>query len=250
MWIIPNNYPLYSVFAQDMGVSREDLSLLGLDIESSLMWRSKPSPLPTWLRRWKRLSWLPHLFGRILKPSQWNAFETELALSLGDIPASHFPLPESEQEKMIPGTSGLTSGTSFKQSDLFAFSSKTSSATFRLDCRQSYPTWRKMVIAQNGEYLARQKSVRRTKENGCLLWPTPSAHEARLGYQRRDTNKKGTQESLTTVVINREGGREKCTGQLNLEFCEWLMGVKIGLTDLGSWGTESCRKPQQKPGGC
>ena len=33
-------------------------------------------------------------------------------------------------------------------------------------------------------------------------WPTPAAHEARLGYQRRDTGKKGTQKSLTTIVMD------------------------------------------------
>lgn len=39
--------------------------------------------------------------------------------------------------------------------------------------------------------------------NGQVLlagWPTPLATEARLGYQNRNTGKKGTQESLTTVV--------------------------------------------------
>jgi hypothetical protein len=38
-------------------------------------------------------------------------------------------------------------------------------------------------------------------------WATPLAHEARLGYQRRDTGKKGSQESLTTEVINAVGNR-------------------------------------------
>ena len=64
------------------------------------------------------------------------------------------------------------------------------------------------------------------------LWPTPAAHEARLGYQRRDTGKKGTQKSLTTKVIDTEGGREKTTGQLNPTWVEWLMGYPTGWTDL------------------
>ena len=62
--------------------------------------------------------------------------------------------------------------------------------------------------------------------------PTPAAHEARLGYQRRPEGKKGKQKSLTTVVIDQMGGREKVTGQLNPEFVEWLMGFPIGHTDL------------------
>ena len=64
------------------------------------------------------------------------------------------------------------------------------------------------------------------------LWPIPAAHEARLGYQRRDTGKKGTQKSLSTIVIDTEGGREKTTGQLNPTLVEWLMGYPTGWTDL------------------
>ena len=64
------------------------------------------------------------------------------------------------------------------------------------------------------------------------LWPTPAAHEGRLGYQRRDTGKKGTQKSLSTIVIDTEGGREKTTGQLNPTWVEWLMGYPTGWTDL------------------
>lgn len=33
-------------------------------------------------------------------------------------------------------------------------------------------------------------------------WPTPMASEARLGYQRRRGSTRGSQESLTTVVVN------------------------------------------------
>ena len=42
------------------------------------------------------------------------------------------------------------------------------------------------------------------RPDGRTNWPTPAAHEARLGYQDRSKGKKGSQESLTTVVINSE----------------------------------------------
>ena len=74
------------------------------------------------------------------------------------------------------------------------------------------------------------------------LWPTPAAHEGRLGYQRRDTGKKGTQKSLTTKVIDKEGGRKKTTGQLNPTWVEWLMGYPIGWTDLNVSETASSHK--------
>ena len=64
------------------------------------------------------------------------------------------------------------------------------------------------------------------------MWPTPMAHEARLGYQDRSRGKKGTQESLTTKVINNLGGRKSVSGQLNPAWVEWLMGFPVGWTEL------------------
>lgn len=62
------------------------------------------------------------------------------------------------------------------------------------------------------------------------FWPTPAAHEARLGYQDRSKGKKGSQESLTTVVINDLGGRQEAVGQLNPQFVEWMMGYPMEYT--------------------
>ena len=81
-----------------------------------------------------------------------------------------------------------------------------------------------------------------TLDRAVAMWPTPAAHEARLGYQRRDTGKKGTQKSLTTIVIDTEGGREKTTGQLNPTWVEWLMGYPSGWTDLNVSETVSSHK--------
>ena len=78
------------------------------------------------------------------------------------------------------------------------------------------------------------------------MWPTPAAHEARLGYQDRTTGKKGTQKSLTTEVIDDMGGRQATTGQLNPTWVEWLMGFPIGHTDLKPSEMPSSRKSSRK----
>jgi len=62
------------------------------------------------------------------------------------------------------------------------------------------------------------------------MWPTPVAHEARLGYQRRDTGKKGSQKSLSALVIDDAGGRDVVKGQLNPTWVEWLMGYPEDYT--------------------
>ena len=232
MWVLPKNYQPSLAFVADTVESKEELSLLESSIESSLMWRSKPSPLRTWSLRWKRVSWIPLLFGRILKPSQHTYFEEQLTLSLAGILASRSQQQGREKEKMIQDTCGQQSGSMLKPSDQIDAFSRMSKDIYRLDCPASSATWKKIVTQQRGEYSQRVKLAQHTKGSESISWPTPAAHEARLGYQDRSTGKKGTQESLTTVVINRMGGRDAVSGQLNPEWVEWLMGVPIGWTEL------------------
>ena len=60
------------------------------------------------------------------------------------------------------------------------------------------------------------------------VFPTPCATEARQGFQDRSRGKKGSQESLSTVIQGapaREAG-----GSLNPNWVEWLMGWPLGWT--------------------
>lgn len=187
MWILPKNYQLSSAFAADMVESKEDLSLQGLNIESSLMWRSKPSPLRTWSTRWKQGSYLPHLFTRILKPSQRTSFETALTSSLEVIRASRFQQQDSERELMTQDTCGLLLGDTLTQLDLFDASLKTSTDTYRLDSPQSSATWKKMVTEQRGEYSLRLKSAHLTRESESTSWATPRACSAMAAQINKKT---------------------------------------------------------------
>ena len=183
MWILPKNYQLSSPYAQDMVESKEDLTLPELNIESSLMWRSKPSPLRTWLPRWKRVSWMPHLCGRILKPCQWSHFETELISSLAVIRANPLVPQESDLEKKTPDTSGLTSATSSGQLDLFDVSLKMSKDTLVSDSERSLATWKVLVTKLRGEYSQRAKSALLIRESESTSWLTPRVLEISEPYE-------------------------------------------------------------------
>ena len=189
MWILPKNYQLSSAFAADMVASKEDLTLQGLNIESSLFWRSKPSPLRTWLTRWRTGSYLPHLYTRILKPSHRKSFEEKLASSLADIHVNPSQQQVSDSEKTTQDTCGLTSGDTLNQLDLFSASLKTSKDTSRLDSPASSAIWKKMVIEARGEYSQRVKLAHPTRESESTSWPTPRTADASGGP--RALNHKG-----------------------------------------------------------
>ena len=202
MWVLPKNYQLSSAFAADMVESKEDLILQGLAIEQSLMWRSKPSPLKTWCRRWKKDSFLQHLFTRTLCVSQHKSFETKLTLSLADIHVRHFHKQEKDKEKTTPDTYGLTSENTWKQLDLIEYCSKTSKDTYRLDSQQSLATWKKMVTTQRGEYSARVKLAHTIRENEYSSWPTVRVSSSH-GASQNEINKGNPKKRLETEVIVR-----------------------------------------------
>ena len=206
MWILPRNLNLTDpstslAFVADTVASKEDLTLLAPTIESSLMWRSKPTPLRTWLTRWNRVSWMPHLFTRILKPSQHISFETALTSSLEATRANHLAQREGAREKKIPDISGHTSEGTLIQLDLLNASLKTSKDTSRLDSPLSSATWKKMVTVQRGEYSARLKSAHLTNANESTYLDRYSMPTPTVGMEapNKNANTKGPK-SLVEVA--------------------------------------------------
>ena len=227
MWVLPKNYQLSSHFAQDMVESKEDLTLPDLNIESSLMWRSKPSPLRTWLTRWKADSYLPHLFIRILKPSQRTSFETALTSSLAVIPASRFQQQDSEREPMTQDTFGHLFGDTLQQLDLLGASLKTSKDTYRLDSPQLLATWKKMVISQRGEYSQRVKLAQATRESESISWATPNTMDHL------------PQRSEAATLKMAQGQRKGRSKPSNLR--EQVNPIAVAIYETANWPTPSAR---------
>ena len=177
MWIIPRTYLPSSLTARDMLESKEDLTSPALNIESSLMWRSKPTQLRTWLQRWKRVNWSPLLFGRILKPSRRDYFEELLTSSLAATRVSRFLQQADGKEKRTLDTYGPTSARLSGSYDPDAFSLRMWTATLVSDLTKSSPTWKRMVTERRGTYSRRVKSALRTNGNESTSWATPQSRD-------------------------------------------------------------------------
>ncbi len=172
MWIIPKNLDV-SACVRDTLDLNWDSSELSQILERSVTWRGKDSLARTWLQRLKRVSWMQHLSGRILKPLMANPFIKGYTSLLEVIPASRSVSPANEKEQMTLDTFGRILKESFRQLDLFGASSRTSQDTLQLDTlkfTEAYEIW---VTKLRLACLQRQKLARHTRENDCLSWPTP-----------------------------------------------------------------------------
>lgn len=191
MWIIPSTHQLYSVFAQECVVSKEELSAQSDLLEQSLMWRSKPSSLKIWCARWNRVYWLPHLFSRMLKPSPTlhTTFAIRFTESLPDIRASHSPTPATVQEPTISDTFFLLYTELCKQLSLFGDSSKTSPGTSHWDMTKFTEAYEIWGILLRQEYFQRLRRVLHIRESDYLSlqsFPTPCTASAKQGQNEPD----------------------------------------------------------------
>ena len=171
MWILPKQLHT-SAFVPDTEALISDLDELSQVCEQSLLARSKPSRAQTWLRRWKRDSWMQHLYGRILKPSRGTTFVTAWTSSLEAIPASPSAQQESEPEQTTRDTSGHISQMELFECDRESASLKTSKDTLPLGCVTCCKTWQEWVTERRGAYSQRVKSAHRINASGCSFWPT------------------------------------------------------------------------------
>ena len=201
MWILPKQlHTLDSV--QDTEALNLDLQESSQLCAQSLFVRSKPSPLRTWLQKWKRDSWTRLLSGRILKPSLGKAFETEWTSLLEVTHANHSPQQESEQERKTQDTCGLGSQTEFGFSDQKCASLKMSKDISRWDSPASSATWKSWVTRCRGEYSLRVKSAHLTNGSGSSSWPTMHMGSNERGAYYDKTGK--GQRYLSDAVVDEQ----------------------------------------------
>jgi hypothetical protein len=146
------------------------------------LWRSKLTPLQTWLRRWKQVSWLQHLSGRILKPFQVYSFGEKWTSLWPVIHASPSALQDSAKELKTQDTYGLTSHGQLTMFDQVLFTWKTWKGTLASDSGKLLPIWLRSdtewqttVGNQRSEYSQRVKQAQaiRGNESSSSRWMTP-----------------------------------------------------------------------------
>jgi len=197
MWIIPKSLPIYH-YAQDtkaLGVDSEEFSQMS---EKSLMWRSKPSLSQTWLRRWKRVSYIQRLSTRILKPSHIKNFMEKWISSQQAFLANRSVPLVAELPQKILDTFTPTSQKESQSADQLMLFSKTSRGLSQAKqpmasrySSMSSEIWKKEVIEHRGEYSQRVKLALHTSGREFLSWPTATSSDGEGGRIETILNKGG-----------------------------------------------------------
>ena len=183
MWILPKQlHTLASVL--DTEESEKDLNQFCQECETSLMWRSKPSLLRTWLRRWKTNYWMKLLSIRMLRPSHTKYFVDAWTSLVVDSHANRLAPQEIDKVLKTLVTSTPTSAEESVSANLELFSSKTlkessqaKQQTENQFSSMSSATWKAWVTEQRQEYSQRLKLAHLTKENESSSWGTPNTRD-------------------------------------------------------------------------
>ncbi len=170
MWIIPS--PLLNSAPDMAALDLASKTSLANDCDASHIVSLRGLLKPISSVKWKKDSWMSHLFGTILRPSLTENFTDWWTSSLQDTLANRSLPQESEQERKTQDTCGLGSQTEFGFCDQECASSKMSKDISRWDSPASLATWKSWVTKCRGEYSARVKSVHLTNASGSSSWPT------------------------------------------------------------------------------
>lgn len=194
--------------------SAPDIAVLDLGCKKSLETACEPSDIvslrgslkPISSVKWKRDSWMRHLFGRICAPSHTTSFEdwwiSQLQESLANrtAPQANAPVDPTTDSCSTNGLQGLNG------CDPDLFSSRMSKVCCTPKCQTVNSAspgqsrdWKAWVTQLRQEYSVRLKSAHLTQEKEYSCWPTASARDWKdtPGMAQSATNKDGSHRNRT-----------------------------------------------------
>lgn len=141
-------------------------------------------------------------------------------------PASHSPLPGSDEARQMTVTSGRKCIESYgKFSPLGCFSKKLLDSSLWRSTR-CYLTWKAQSTPANHLLFRLAVSTPRTKDTAYVLWPTPSTGAALCGGTGNFKTLKYMQEAGIITEEERKEFSKGNGGKANPEFLSWLMGYE------------------------
>lgn len=174
-------------------------------LASSALSRSKPTPAKSWLRGWKKGTWIRRLFGRIYEPSTAVRGVTSWTESLQASRASLGPSQASSAVRTTLVISGLLQHASFEKSARAGSSSRTSPAICLVEHTRSPEIYKGWATTLRRACSLRRKSAQRTSGSGSssLLWPTARcADSVMVGIsQEQATHWKGTRGKIEFAAV-------------------------------------------------
>lgn len=175
MWVyVPSKF---LASAPERGDSIEASTWRSEMLAQSCALNTKQLPPSSWLRAWRKGTWMTALFGLISTPSTAERGVAAFRASLLEYPASLIPWPEKDSEQTTNATSGLSLQASFEMFSLDGSSLRTSRESLATTLSASGPNYQRWVSALRRSSSRRRRLGRHTSANGSLYWPTAVAHD-------------------------------------------------------------------------
>lgn len=231
-------------------------------LERCALWRSKHLPWQGWRRICKRVVWMTHLSGRMLKPSTAKHGVDVWISSLADTRVNRSLSPANAMEQAIRGTYGRMWRESFGKYDRPCAFSRTSQGILDLGLEKSKELSKDLATELRAESSVRRKSGRTIGESGYSLWPTATANKL-SGSTREDFSVRLTEKATqwrTPRASDGEGGimemREGADGHYKLRDHAanwrtplWTDGEKQGhgnLANQANWQTPKANDAEKR----
>ena len=260
------------LYVQGLEDSNKELNQSLMDTKPFVMSRGKPMQPLALSRKWKKDGWIKLLSGLTLEPSMANHGVEKWISSLEDSHANLSAKPDHKKQQKMRDIYGPIYQESLARFDLESLSWKTYQMSLNMQDQLSLEIWPKWGMIRHGVLFEHQTPTHLIEGRGSSRYrsiPTPTTMDSQFLSSKRKIMMESIQKGkwrgvglkdfvqmfpTPTATANqncpsmiKKGGsfnnlmnglEDKEPGRLNPNWVEWLMGWRIGWTDLEPVETE------------